>query len=62
MSEMKILQQILRPPPPGCLTFSKQVRDESSERLLQVELDQLHGLQSVCFLFLRRPPTSSLEQ
>ncbi len=30
--------------------------------MFQVELHQLHGLQRVRFLFLRRPPTSGLKQ
>lgn len=50
---------------PGCgrgLTCSEQVRDQSGQRPFQVELQQLDGLQAVCFLFLRRPPTASLKQ
>lgn len=48
--------------PQGGLTFSEQVRDQAGQRLFQVELQQLDGLQTVGFLFLWRPPTSDLEQ
>lgn len=44
------------------LTLSKQVSDESSQSGLQVELQQLHSLQRVSFLFVRRPPASGLKQ
>lgn len=46
----------------SCLTFSEQVRDQAGQRLFQVKLQQLDGLQTVGFLFLWRPPTSDLEQ
>lgn len=46
----------------GRLTFSEQVRDQAGQRLFQVELQQLDGLQTVGFLFLWCPPTSDLEQ
>lgn len=44
------------------LTSSEQVCDESGQRLLQVELQQLDGLQTVSLLLLRRPPAAALQQ
>lgn len=46
----------------GGLTSSEQVCDQSGQRVFQVELQQLDGLQTVCFLFVRRPSASRLEQ
>lgn len=43
-------------------TLAKELGDELSQGLFQVELHELHSLQTVRLLFLRSPPTSCLKQ
>lgn len=44
------------------LTWSKQVQHQPGQRLLQVELQQLDGLQAVGLLLVSRPPAAVLEE
>lgn len=44
------------------LTWSKQVQHQPGQRLLQVELQQLDGLQAVGLLLVSRPPAAVLKE